>query len=68
MGYSGVKFDVNKVTIEFSSKAGKISLMEKGLPIKFDEDIALKILKEKDVTVTATLKEGIEEATAWGCV
>ncbi|NLJ89144.1 MAG: bifunctional ornithine acetyltransferase/N-acetylglutamate synthase [Epulopiscium sp.] len=67
MGYSGVKFDVNKVTIEFSSKAGKISLMEKGLPIKFDEDIALKILKEKDVTVTATLKEGIEEATAWGC-
>ena len=38
--------------------------MEKGLPIKFDEDIALKILKEKDVTVTATLKEGIEEATA----
>jgi len=67
MGYSGVQFDVNHVTIEFRSKAGKIALMEKGLPILFDEELALKILKEKDIQVIACLQEGEEEATAWGC-
>ncbi|WP_058485523.1 bifunctional ornithine acetyltransferase/N-acetylglutamate synthase [Defluviitalea phaphyphila] len=67
MGYSGVNFNTNKVTIKFISKNGEITLIEKGLPLNFDEDLSLKILQEKDIKVIVLLEEGQEEATAWGC-
>ena len=33
----------------------------------FDEDEALKILKEDEVTIFIDMNEGSAEATAWGC-
>lgn len=67
MGYSGAAFDPKKVTLFYESKAGKIKLLENGLPENFDEEVALKILKEKEVTVHIILQEGTASATAWGC-
>jgi len=67
MGYSGAFFDQAKVDIEFSSNAGSVVLMQNGLPIKFDEDEALKILKEKDIKIIVNLQDGEAQATAWGC-
>ncbi len=67
MGYSGAAFDPKKVTLFYKSKAGKIKLLENGLPESFDEEAALKILKEKEVTVHIILQEGAASATAWGC-
>jgi glutamate N-acetyltransferase / amino-acid N-acetyltransferase len=67
LGYAGVNFDPMKVSIEFFSQAGLISLMHKGEPIKFDEDFALSILKEKEIKVLVTMGEGDAQATAWGC-
>ncbi len=67
MGYSGVKFDINKVKITFSSKKGEIVLIENGVPIKFDETLATRILSEHDIKINAYLYDGNEEATAWGC-
>lgn len=67
MGYAGVDFDITGVKLTFSSKVGEIVLMESGMPIAFDEDFASKILAEKDITITATMKDGQSEATAWGC-
>lgn len=67
MGYSGADFDPDKVTITFRSKAGEILLMDNGVPIVFDEDMASKILKEPDIFIDILLKEGAETATAWGC-
>ncbi len=67
MGYSGAAFDPKKVTLFYKSKAGKIKLLENGLPESFDEEAALKILKEKEVTVHIILQEGTSSATAWGC-
>jgi len=67
MGYAGVNFDITGVKITFSSKAGEIILMEKGTPIAFDETIASKILAQTDITITANMKDGNYEATAWGC-
>jgi len=67
MGYSGVKFDTNKVKITFSSKKGEIVLIENGVPIKFDETLASRILSEHDIKINAYLYDGNEEATAWGC-
>lgn len=67
MGYSGVKFDIGKVTIQFLSKAGKIALMDNGVPLEFDEQLALNILHEKEIAIIVTINEGQEEATSWGC-
>ena len=67
MGYSGAQFDQNDVELFFESKAGKIEVFHKGTPLDFDEDEALKIMKEETVTVFVDMHEGNAEATAWGC-
>ncbi len=67
MGYSGADFNPNLVTITFKSKQGEIILIDNGTPIVFDEEKASKILKETDIYINITLKEGTESATAWGC-
>ncbi len=67
MGYSGVDFDQNSVELFFESAAGKLQVFKMGVPLDFDEDAALKILKEDEVTVLIDMHEGKEEATAWGC-
>ena len=67
MGYSGAKFDQTDVELYFESKAGQLKVFEKGVPLAFDEDFAVKIMKEEEVTVLVDMHEGEEEATAFGC-
>lgn len=67
MGYSGVAFDPLQVSIRYSSPKGAIDLFEKGVPLAFDEEKALEILKETDITVHMLLGEGEASAVAWGC-
>jgi len=67
LGYSGASFDTNKINVEYVSKAGKIALLENGQPLKFDEDYALEILKEKEIKVCVTCHQGEYSATGWGC-
>ncbi len=67
MGYSGINFDTKKVDIIYHSPKGSIDLMIQGSPIVFDEQKALEILKEKEITVEIRIQEGTEKATAWGC-
>ncbi|WP_026651677.1 bifunctional glutamate N-acetyltransferase/amino-acid acetyltransferase ArgJ [Butyrivibrio proteoclasticus] len=67
MGYSGAMFDQNDVELFFESANGKIEVFHKGVPLDFDEDEALKIMKADAVTVFVNMNEGSEEATAWGC-
>ena len=67
MGYSGADFNPDKVDIVFESNGGSILLMDKGTPVKFDEDFALKVLKEKSISVNIDVFNGEEKATAWGC-
>ncbi len=67
MGYSGVSFDQEDVELFFESRAGKLKVFDHGVPLDFDEDKALKILKEDEVTVFIDMHEGDFEATAWGC-
>lgn len=67
MGYSGADFDPNKTDLYFESKKGRIQTLKCGEPICFDEDIAKKILLEKEVRVVAVLNQGSGKATAWGC-
>ncbi|MBE5826131.1 MAG: bifunctional glutamate N-acetyltransferase/amino-acid acetyltransferase ArgJ [Butyrivibrio sp.] len=67
MGYSGAEFDQNDVELFFESSNGRLKVFDKGTPIVFDEDEALKIMKADAVTVFVDMHEGSEEATAWGC-
>ena len=67
MGYSGANFNPTGVSINFHNGSHSIMLMQEGTPLQFDEELALKILKENEITVELVLKEGTGEATAWGC-
>ena len=64
IGYSGADVDVSKVDVAFCSKAGSISVCEKGASVDFSEEIAKKILSEKEITIAVTLHDG--EASSVG--
>ena len=66
IGQSGVDFDENKVKIEFVSNAGKICVFD-GKPIVFDEEEAVKIMTEEEITILVSLGVGKSEAIGWGC-
>ena len=67
MGYSGAQFDQNDVELFFESAAGRLQVFDHGVPLNFDEELAVKIMKEQEVTVFVDMHEGTESATAWGC-
>lgn len=67
MGYSGAKFDPEKVDLYFESAAGKLQIIENGVALDYSEEEATKILSEKEVTAIADIKMGEASATAWGC-
>lgn len=67
MGYSGAKFDQEDVELFFESCEGRLEVFHKGVPLNFDEEFAVKIMKADAVTVYVDMHEGDAEATAWGC-
>ena len=67
MGYSGAEFDPECVDLFFESTAGRIQIVKNGAATDYDEKKASAILSEPEVTVTADIKMGSFEATAWGC-
>lgn len=67
LGYSGVDFDTTKVDIAFTSPVGTIAVCANGAQLPFDEDVAKKILLEKEIIIECALHEGSAEATALGC-
>lgn len=67
LGYSGVHFNPWGVSVRFSSAAGSIDVCVKGGSLAFDEDLAKKILLEKEVCMHIEMQDGTACATAWGC-
>ena len=67
MGYSGAEFDPEKVDLYFESAAGKLKIIENGTATDYSEEKATEILSQPEVTAVADIKEGNEEAAAWGC-
>ncbi|MCL2425980.1 MAG: bifunctional glutamate N-acetyltransferase/amino-acid acetyltransferase ArgJ [Oscillospiraceae bacterium] len=67
MGYSGVDFNPEKVSISFESTAGRITVCENGCGLPFDEELAKIILTEHDITIDIDLNDGNAECTCWGC-
>jgi len=71
MGYSGVQFKPESVSIAIESAAGKLELMHQGEPAVVNEILAKAVLAEKNIIIhidmldELTPKDG--RATAWGC-
>jgi len=67
IGYSGAPVDVNKVSVTFESKVGKILVCKDGTGVEFSEENAKKILLEDEIKINVALGDGDATATAWGC-
>ncbi len=67
MGYSGERFDPEKVDVSFASEAGEILVCRNGRGLDFDEDLAKRILSEDEVDIDIAMAEGDESCTCWGC-
>ena len=67
IGYSGADVDVDKIGVSFRSKAGQIEVCRNGSGVPFSEEIAKKILLEKEIEILVSLGTGKYKATAWGC-
>lgn len=67
MGYSGEVFDAGKVELSLESTQGKIKLFTYGNPVQFSEDLAKRILSEKEIKIRVSMNEGSQSVTAWGC-
>ena len=67
IGYSGAAFNTEEVTVEFASKAGTVTVCEKGRGLDFNEELAKEILDQEEVEINVTLQEGSGNVTCWGC-
>ena len=67
LGYSGVDFSPERVTMRIESKAGELMPYVKGVPMPFDEEKATEILSQDEIRAIVDMEEGDASATAWGC-
>ena len=67
MGYSGARFDPEKVDLFFESAAGSMQIIKDGIALDYSEQEATRILSQPEVTAIADVKLGEASATAWGC-
>lgn len=67
LGYSGVKFDPEKVSLYFENGEKSMLIYENGVAADYSEEEASKILASPEVRVLVDMHTGDAEATAWGC-
>lgn len=67
IGYSGADVDVRKIDVSFKSSAGEIAVCREGAGIAFSEEVAARVLAEKEIDILVNLNLGKEFAQAYGC-
>lgn len=67
LGYAPCDFDLNKVGVVISSKGGDVMVCQNGSGVDFSEELAAKVLHEKEIHINVSLGDGQFDATAWGC-
>ncbi len=67
IGYADANFDMGKVCVKVSSKAGEIDVFENGSCLAFSEEKASEILALEEIFIEINLQNGEETATCWGC-
>lgn len=71
MGYSGVDFDPDNVSISIGDENEDIVIVDKGNVTTYDNpellESAEEVMKKDTIIITVDLHEGTESATAYGC-
>ena len=67
IGYAEGDFTIDTIDVSLASAAGSIAVCKNGAGCGFDEDQALAILCENEITIEIDLKQGEASATSWGC-
>ena len=67
IGYTDAAFDISKIAVDLSSKAGCIHVCENGAGVPFSEETAKIVLSEEEIHVDIDMNDGSAYATAWGC-
>ncbi len=67
LGYSGAQFDPENLELFFEGGGKRIQIYKDGVATDYSEEEATVILSQPEVTVVVDMKNGTEEATAWGC-
>lgn len=67
IGYSGCDVDIALVDVAFKSTAGTVEVCKNGAGIEFSEELAKKVLTEKEIEITVNLNDGDSFAEAYGC-
>lgn len=67
IGYTDANFDVDKIDVTLSSKAGELPVCVNGSGCGFDEAHAAKVLEEDGIDILINMHQGEGYATAWGC-
>ncbi len=67
MGYSGVAFDPERVSLYIESELGALQIVRDGAATDYSEEKAAEIFSAKEITCIADLNAGTEQAVAWGC-
>ncbi|WP_085524244.1 bifunctional ornithine acetyltransferase/N-acetylglutamate synthase [Tuberibacillus sp. Marseille-P3662] len=63
IGYGGYPLNPNQVHVAL----GPITVIEKGLPVPFDEQEATAYLQQENIQISVNLADGKGSAVAWGC-
>lgn len=63
IGYSGVPIDPERMLLHF----GDTKVFAQGVPLPFDEQAVHQLLNVPNVTITAHLGMGEQQATVWTC-
>ena len=67
LGYSGASFDPEQISLYFVGENKQILIYDNGASVAYSEEEATQILSLPEVHVLVDMKNGKEEATAWGC-
>ncbi len=68
IGYADAEFEINTVSVDLCSNAGKIRVCENGSGVDYSEDEAHKILLEDEIAIIVDMHtSGDKHAVAWGC-
>ena len=67
IGYSGADVDIEKIDVDFESRAGRINVCTDGKAVDFSEEAAKEILLQDEINILIDLKSGDFSSTAWGC-
>lgn len=67
LGYSGYEFNADKTTVVFEGGGKRVTVIENGTGLAFDEEAAKEALSASEVAICVILNEGNAEGFAWGC-